>query len=107
MATSIGFTSSQVFVMLSVATCFMLVAAAPVGTDRSGCNRTMGGEIHNNLTTIVSYTLLLVNITKLCTISAYYELLVHSGNSIMRTFRIILYTTCNILNYADASHCWQ
>ena len=88
MASSIGFTSSQVFVMLSVATCIMLTTAAPVGTDRSGCNRTMGGEIHNNLTTIVSYTLLLVNITNLCTVSAYYALLVHSGNSIRRTFRI-------------------
>ena len=58
---SIGFTSSQVFVMLSVATYIMLTAA--------GCNRTIGREIHNNLTSIVSYTLLLVNIAKLCTIS--------------------------------------
>ena len=58
---SIGFTSSQVFVMLSVATYIMLTAA--------GCNRTIGREIHNNLTNIVSYTLLLVNIAKLCTIS--------------------------------------
>ena len=56
---SIGFTSSQVFVMLSVATYIMLAAAAPVGTDHSGCNRTIGQEIHNNLTNIVSYTLLL------------------------------------------------
>ena len=68
---SIGFTSSQVFVMLSVATYIMLTAAAPVGTDHSGCNRAIGQEIHNNLTNIVSYTLLLVNIAKLCIISAY------------------------------------
>ena len=78
MATSIGFTSSQVFVMLSVATCIMLATAAPVGTDRSVCDR--GGEIYGRLTDIVSYILLLVNIAKLCTISASNALLVHSGN---------------------------
>ena len=51
---SIGFTSSQVFVMLSVAMYIMLAAAAPVGTDHSGGNGTIGREIHNNLTSIVS-----------------------------------------------------
>ena len=89
---SIGYTSSQVFVMLSVAMYIMLAAAAPlehIRTDRSACNRTIGREIRNNLTDIVSYTLLLVNIAKLCIISAYYALLVHSGNGIRRTYRII------------------
>ena len=84
------FTSSQVFVMLSVATCIMLAAAAPlvhIRTDRCACEN--GGEIHGGIIDIVSYTLLLVNIAKLCVISAYYALLVHSGNNIRRTFRII------------------
>ena len=59
---SIGFTSSQVFVMLSVAMYIMLAAAVPVRTD---C---IGQATHTNLTSIVSYTLLLVNITRLCII---------------------------------------
>ena len=102
---SIGFTSSQVLVMLSAAMYIMLTAAAPlvhIRTDRSACNSTMGQEIHNNLTNsacenggeilegitnIVSYTLLPVNIAKLCIISAYYALLVHSGNNIRRTYK--------------------
>ena len=86
----IGYTSSQVFVMLSVATYIMLAAAAPlvhIRTDRSACEN--GGEILEGITDIVSYTLLPVNIAKLCVISAYYALLVHSGNNIRRTFRII------------------
>ena len=86
----IGYTSSQVFVMLSVAMYIMLTSAAPlvhIRTDRSACEN--GGEILEGITDIVSYTLLLVNITKLCVISAYYALLVHSGNNIRRTFRII------------------
>ena len=81
---SIGFTSSQVFVMLSVVMYIMLAAAAPlvhIRTDRSACEN--GGEI----TDIVSYTLLLVNIAKLCVISAHYALLVHSGNNIRRTYK--------------------
>ena len=61
----IGFTPSQVFVMFSVAMYIMLAAAAPVGTDHSDCNRTIGQEIHNNLTSIVSYTLILVNLVSL------------------------------------------
>ena len=44
-------------------------------TDRSACER--GGKILEGITNIASYTLLLVNITKLCTIHA---LLVHTGN---------------------------
>ena len=73
-----GYTSSQVFVMLSVAMYIMLTAAAPlvhIRNDRSARER--GKEILNGITNIVSYTLLLVNITKLCTIHA---LLVHIGN---------------------------
>ena len=84
------FTSSQVFAMLSVAMYIMLAAAAPlvhIRTDRCACEN--GREILKGITNIVSYTLLLVNIAKLCVISAYYALLVHSGNNIRRTFRII------------------
>ena len=84
----IGYTSSQVFVMLSVATYIMLAAAAPlvhIRTDRSACEN--GGEILEGITDIVSYTLLPVNIAKLCIISAYYALLVHSGNNIRRTYK--------------------
>ena len=87
---SIGFTSSQVFVMLSVVMYIMLAAAAPlvhIRTDRSACKNR--GKILEGITDIVSYTLLLVNIAKFCVISAHYALLVHSGNNIRRTFRII------------------
>ena len=87
----IGYTSSQVFVILSVAMYIMLAAAAPlvhIRTDRCACEN--GGEILEGITDIVSYTLLPVNIAKLCTISAYYALLVHSGNNIRRTFKAYL-----------------
>ena len=87
---SIGFTFSQVLVMLSVAMFIMLAAAEPVSTDHSGCNRTIGQEIYNNVINIVSYTLILA---KLCIISAYDALLVHSRNNIRRTFRIIVEIT--------------
>ena len=66
----------------------MLAAAAPlvhIRTDRSACEN--GGEILEGITDIVSYTLLLVNIAKLCGISAHYALLVHSGNNIRRTYK--------------------
>ena len=55
----IGYTSSQVFVMLSVATYIMLAAAAPVGTDRSGCNRRP--DISQRISNIVSFALILLN----------------------------------------------
>ena len=75
MATSIGFTSSQVFVMLSVATYIMLGATGSpvlVRTDRSTrlCNTTRREEMYDEITDIVSYTLLLVNTAELGTISA-------------------------------------
>ena len=55
----IGFTSSQVFVMLSVAMNIMLTAAAPVGTDHSACNRRP--DINQRISNIVSYALILLN----------------------------------------------
>ena len=76
---SIGFISSKVFVMLSVAICIMLATAAPLvqirSVDRGTCER--GRWIYNELTNIVSYTLLLRNISELS------ALLVQIGNNII------------------------
>ena len=100
---SIGFTSSQVFVMLSVATYIMLAAAAPlvhIRTDRSACEN--GGEILEGITDIVSYTLLLVNIAKLCTISACNALLVHTENvlgEILELYKAFLTVSIIITTY--------
>ena len=100
---SIGFTSSQVFVMLSVVMYIMLTAAAPlvhIRTDRSACEN--GGEILEGITDIVSYTLLLVNIAKLCTISACNALLVHTENvlgEILELYKAFLTVSIIITTY--------
>ena len=61
------FTSSKVFVMLSVAMCIMLATGAPLVRIRStDCGTCESGEwIYGELTNIVSYTLLLRNISEL------------------------------------------
>ena len=61
---SIGFISSKVFVMLSVAICIMLATGAPLvhvrSTDRGTCDTTSdrerGKEMKDELINIVSYT---------------------------------------------------
>ena len=74
-----GFISSKVFVMLNVAICIMLATAAPLvqicRVDRGTCER--GGWIYYEVTDIVSYTLLLRNISELS------ALLVQVGKSII------------------------
>ena len=82
---SIGFTSSKVFVMLSVAMCIMLATGVPLvhirSTDRNASNTTSdcesGKEMKDELVNIVSYTK--------HSQTWYYinALLVHSGNSII------------------------
>ena len=78
---SIGFTSSKVFVILSVAICIMLATGAPLVHVRSADCGTCesGGWIYDELTNIVSHTLLLRNISELS------ALLVQIGNSIIVT----------------------
>ena len=73
------FISSKVFVMLSVAICIMLATAEPLvqirSADRGTCER--GRWIYDELTNIVSHTLLLRNISELS------ALLVQIGNNII------------------------
>ena len=79
---SLVFISSKVFVILSVAICIMLATGAPLVHVRSADCGTCesGGWIYDELTNIVSHTLLLRNISEL---SAYSALLVQNRNSII------------------------